>query len=408
MIKRKLRRAAKSISVAFGVMSCMLFAAIGICDSVLADEYRYDEYGTLSFAGYDYITARGIGEESQAISGENGKRQLMLFEAIPIKEVTASSVEPPMLAVGGEPFGIKLEAGGAVVVGFYDIDGACPARECGLSEGDVILSCGGEEVHTNQAFADAVMRSGGEPMELVILRNNEQKTLKLSPAFENGSYRAGAQIRDSCAGIGTVSFYDTQRCMLAGLGHAVCDSTTGEIFPCSRGEIAPVEITGIRKSEDSDPGELQGVFTNRPALGRILRNGESGIYGSISVDVASRRYLPLGFKQDIERGYASIICTLSDGIAKEYDIEIEKINLSDVGTKNMVIKITDPELIDKAGGIVQGMSGSPIIQDGKIVGAVTHVFVKDTCRGYAIFAENMYDTMLSVYNESGSALDNAA
>lgn len=403
LIERKMKTAAKSLSTTLGIISAMLFIMIGCCDARLSDEYFYDADKELRFVEYDFITSKAVGEDTPAIKHTVNQRELMLLGTIPIKTVFASSVESPMLAVGGNPFGIKLEAGGAVVVDFYDIDGRCPAQECGLIKGDVILSCGGKEVYTNQSFADIIMESKGEPMELIILRNSEKKSLRLSPLPDDGTYKAGAQIRDSCAGIGTVSFYDPEHSMLAGLGHPVCDSTTGEIFPCGKGSIAPVEITGIRKSENGDPGELQGVFTNRPSLGMILENCESGIFGTVSQIPSGHKLIPLGFKQDITCGDATILCTLGNGGVQEFEIEIEKINLSDDGTKNMVIHVTDERLSDITGGIVQGMSGSPIIQDGKLVGAVTHVFVKDTSRGYGIFAENMYSTLLSAAEENQSA-----
>lgn len=399
--KRKIAKAVRSLSVAMSVISAMLFIMIGCCDASLPDEFFYDANGGLSFGEYSFISAKSVGNDAQAISRSTEQKTLMLMDIIPIKKVCTSGTKPPMLAVGGDPFGIKLEAGGAVVVDFFDIDGRCPAKECGLETGDVILSCDGKEVHTNQAFADIIMQNGSEPLELTILRNGEQKTLCLTPLPSEGTYKAGAQIKDSCAGIGTVSFYDPELSMLAGLGHAVCDSTTGDVFPCRKGAIAPVEITGIRKSEDGDPGELQGIFTNKAPTGNILKNCDSGIYGAVSQLPGDVRLMPLGFRQDIKRGKASVLCTLGNGGVQEYEIEIEKINLTDDGTKNMVIRIADERLYSATGGIVQGMSGSPIIQDGRLIGAVTHVFVKDTSRGYAIFADSMYSTMLSVAEENG-------
>lgn len=395
----KMRRIVKTLSASAAILSAMLFIMIGCCDASLPDSYFYDIEGTLSLSSYDYISVKSQGDDTAVLSSDSCERQLMLFDIIPIKTVSASSITPPELTAGGNPFGIKLEAGGAVVVDFYELDGRCPARECGLAEGDVILSCNGTEVYTNQSFADIIMQSGGEPIELVILRNGEQKTLKLSALLHEGTYKAGAEIRDSCAGIGTVSFYDCELSMFAGLGHAVCDNITGEIFPCKKGVVAPVEITGIRKSENGNPGELQGIFTNSKAIGSIAKNCESGVYGSVSGIPSGHSCYPLGFKQDITLGSASVICTLTDGEPQQYQITIEDINLTDDGTKNMVIRITDDRLLDEAGGIVQGMSGSPIIQNGKIIGAVTHVFVKDTQRGYAIFAENMYGELLSLHDD---------
>ena len=397
----KMKKAVKTISLLTAMLSLMLFSAIAYYDGILPDSYCYEQGKGLSFESVKYITASEGGEYPVSATDKSRDVRLMLMGIFPVKTVEASSSQPPVVMSGGMPFGIKLTAGGAVVIDFFEIDGRCPAKECGLREGDIIISSGGEAVNSNQQFADTVMKSRGNPIELIISRDGERKSLHLSPVEDDGTYKAGVEVRDSSAGIGTVTFYDPVCKMFAGLGHAVCDSVTGEIFPCGRGEVAPVEITGVRKSKNGEPGELLGIFSGSSSTGTITLNCERGVYGALSISPKDSDLYPIAFKQDIKTGEAYIISTLDGEGPKEYSVTIESIDLSGDSTKNMVIRVTDEELLRKAGGIVQGMSGSPIIQDGKLVGAVTHVFVKDTRSGYATFAEDMYNQMLSCRAQEG-------
>ena len=199
------------------------------------------------------------------------------------------------------------------------------------------------------------------------------------------------------AGIGTVTFYEPNTNRFGGLGHPVCDSDTGEIIPVSSGDVADVEITKVVKGYSGSPGELHGTFKSDMSSGTIYFNNKYGIFGEMFKPVDSSGGIPMGLKQEIETGPATIYTTIDGNGPQEYDINIEKIDYKNSGTKNMTIKITDKELLEKTGGIVQGMSGSPIIQNGKLIGAVTHVFVSDPTRGYAIFCENMYESGISNY-----------
>lgn len=397
-----MRKTIKIFSSSAAAAALLILMLVSHFAASLPDSYWVESTGSLQLSSVPFISvAPSQASEAAAYSGKSEKT-LMLLGVIPIKTVTANVTEAPILLAGGDPFGIKLEAEGAVVVGINEIDGVSPAGECGIQIGDIIISAAGKEVTTNQSLADIIMDSKGNPTEIVISRGGEEKTLTLTPRLTCGTYKAGIDIRDSSAGIGTVTFYDPSSGMFAGLGHAVCDYDTGEAFPCGRGSVCGVEITGLRKSTDGDPGELQGVFTNSRAIGSIVKNCESGIYGTISRTPASARSYPLGFRQEVTKGEASIICTLDGGSEpKEYSIVIESIDLSNSGgVKDMVIRVTDEALLSQAGGIVQGMSGSPIIQNGKLVGAVTHVFVKDTCRGYAILADKMYTSLCECRSET--------
>lgn len=392
-----MRKTIKIFSSTVAAAALLILMLVSHFAASLPDSFWVESTGSFQLSSMPFISAvPSQASEAASLAPFSGKSEktLMLLGVIPIKTVTENVAEAPILLAGGDPFGIKLEAEGAVVVGINEIDGVSPAAECGIQIGDIIISAAGKDVTTNQSLADIIMDSKGDPTEIVISRGGEEKTLTLTPRLTCGTYKAGIDIRDSSAGIGTITFYDPASGMFAGLGHAVCDYDTGEAFPCGKGSVCGVEITGLRKSAPGDPGELQGVFTNSRSIGSIVKNCESGIYGSISRIPASARSYPLGFRQEVTKGEASMICTLDGGSEpKEYSIVIESIDLANSGVKDMVIRVTDEALLSQAGGIVQGMSGSPIIQNGKLVGAVTHVFVKDTCRGYAILADKMYTSL---------------
>ena len=229
-------------------------------------------------------------------------------------------------------------------------------------------------------------------MEVVLKRDNKEIETSVTPVYSESTqtYEAGMWVRDSSAGIGTITYYKADGTSFAGLGHPVCDVDTGEIVPISSGEVASVNINGVKSGVSGSPGELIGSFISTDAIGEISLNNAYGIFGTMNNKTSLNDAIPMAFKQDISLGKATILTTIDGTSPKEYSIEIEKIDYnSNESSKNMVIHITDEELLSKTGGIVQGMSGSPIIQNGKLIGAVTHVFVNDPTKGYGIFCENM-------------------
>ncbi len=297
---------------------------------------------------------------------------------------------------GGMPFGVRFFTRGVLVVGVTDVVGengtTSPAREAGIEQKDVIIKIDGKEINTAEQVTALVENSGGKPLELVILRNGNEMTLTLTPkpSKPDGIYRAGLWIRDSTAGIGTVTMLDTKSGRFWGLGHGICDVETGELLPLLRANVSGVTISGIEKGKKGAPGELKGYFGNA-AAGKLWCNTNAGVSGeltSLKID-PPQKAMHLARASEVHEGDAYIYCTLDDNTVKKYEIKIQKIRDKDESGKNFVIKITDPVLIEKTGGIVQGMSGSPIIQNGKIVGAVTHVLVGDPTCGYGIFIENM-------------------
>ena len=328
-----------------------------------------------------------------SIAGQSYKANLKMLGIFPIKEVNVEIVKQNMVVPCGTSFGIKMYTQGVVIVGTSLVDGINPSKNAGIKEGDIILSIDKKMVNSNEDVANIIEQSAGKALTLSMKRKNESFETELIPILSKTDqiYKAGIWVRDSSAGIGTMTFYDPQSGAFGGLGHGICDVDTGEIMPLMSGEIVPVTITGIVKGADGAPGEIKGYFRQEISIGTLLLNNETGVFGKISTaPVKNIEALPVAMKQQVKTGYAQIITTLTENKVEYFDIEIEKVNYNENSpTRNMIIKITDKKLLDQTGGIIQGMSGSPIIQNGNIVGAVTHVFINDSKRGYGIFAENM-------------------
>ena len=336
--------------------------------------------------------------------------ELRLLGIIPIKTVNIQEIEEPYLIPCGTPFGIKLLTDGVIAVelsSFETDSGICsPALDAGIKTGDIIKTINGKKILSNDDIAGIIEDSGGETVSVDLVRNSKEFTIKVMPelCMADGSYRIGMWVRDSSAGIGTLTFYDPRTKCFAGLGHPVCDVDTGCIMPLYKGEVAEVTINDIKKGKSGIPGELVGSFSAGGAIGTLDANCENGLYGTLNGFESELEPVQLGMRQEVETGKAFIYTTIDGKQPQKYDIVIEKIDrqASENG-KNMIIKVTDKELLEKTGGIVQGMSGSPIIQDGKLVGAVTHVFVNNPAKGYAIFADTMYDSSLDLINAKPAA-----
>ncbi len=313
------------------------------------------------------------------------------FGNIPIKTAKTVVKERQNVILCGTPFGIKIKSDGVMVVQTAE---KSPAKDAGIREGDVIISVNGENVRTNSDISRAVQLCS-DSTSVVLERDDREMCFEFTPKREDGCLKIGVFVRDSAAGVGTLTFIDPKTKTFGGLGHSVSDVTTGETIPLGSGEITRAEIFGIVKGKSGSAGELCGLIFPGSETGKLTKNTESGVFGDYSGEISGDIY-PAAFKQEVKAGPAQILTTIDTNAPKAYSIEIERINLLDLeGSKSMVIKITDPELLEKTGGIVRGMSGSPIIQDGKFAGAVTHVLVNDPTRGYAVFAENMLSEALS-------------
>ena len=398
------------------ISGCVAFVCVGILGAILywmyqlPDSFQVEE-GTALYVDKN-ITISGNLQNDKAVSqsldagvGDTYPLTLHWLGMFPIKDVTVSVVEKGSVVLGGIPFGIKLYADGVMVVSLSEVDtvsgNSCPAKNAGVKVGDQILSIDGTTVYTNEDVADAVKRSAGKKMTFHIRRDNIEFDIAFcaQKSIQENCYKAGLWVRDSSAGIGTVTFYDPSANVLAGLGHAVCDVDTGNVIPISSGEIVPARIYGVTKSEVGTPGELRGGFENG-TFGPLLTNCDRGVYAGLDARTMLGQRLPIMLKQEVRTGDARIYTTVSGTKPKWYDIKITQIRYRDTtGTRSMIVEITDPDLLSVTGGIVQGMSGTPIVQNGKLVGAITHVFVNDPTKGYAIFAENMLETAQSVAEE---------
>ncbi len=391
-------------ATALGTAVMCIMGLVGFYSSQLPDFYYVPSGEELSVNTAFTISSKPADTKIQAVntSEENdvkklnsqskiGGSTLMLFDSIPIKEVKTQEVERPMLVPCGQPFGIKLMTDGVMVVRLEELEGECPATSCGIQVGDIITSVNGESVSTNKKIGELIADSEGNPCEIEYKHGGELKCATLTPIYSEGSYKAGMWVRDSSAGIGTLTFYNPSDGTFGGLGHPICDADTNQPLPLSHGTVGDVKITGNTVSIKGAPGQLLGEFTSSASIGDILSNSDSGVFGTLNVCPSESEAIPLGFSQEVHVGKATIYTTIEGNEPKEYEISIEKVDLSDNATHDLIVKITDEELLEKTGGIVQGMSGSPIIQDGKLVGAVTHVFVDDPTEGYGIFAEEMYD-----------------
>ncbi len=309
---------------------------------------------------------------------------------VPANKETTAEVIP-----GGMPFGVKMYTGGPVAEDFAEIeDGSvkcCPAREAGIKKGDLITGVNGEPVRSAEEVVKAISSSDGDA-EISIERDGEETSVKVSPIRgRDGIKRIGLLIKDCTAGIGTVTFIIPETGEFMGLGHGICDSDTGKLIPLKRGIVTDVRISGAQKGKTGDPGELKGAFENK-SIGIIKKNTDSGVVGYFNSDKfdpsGSEERITVGSKSDLKEGDAFILTTVGPGEARKYSVKIENVPERDEA-KNFELRITDPDLINATGGIVQGMSGSPIIQNEKLVGAVTHVMINDPVRGYGIMIGEM-------------------
>lgn len=310
-------------------------------------------------------------------------------------EVSAREISPDVkLIPGGMPFGIKLYTKGVPVVGLTEVNTGTKseriAGDAGIRVGDVITGIDGTEVNTVSEVSKAVEASAGKPLVFTVERDGEKLDFTVAPkrSVDDGVYKAGLWIRDSTSGVGTVTYIDPADNSFAGLGHGINDVDTSLLLPMSRANVLEVRILGARKGKSGEPGELNGSF--EPKLtGTLSANTPYGVFGRFDVmpDGAGKA-LPIALRDDVKTGECQIISTVGD--TKEiYSARIVKKNRNDSMQKNFIIEVTDERLLDATGGIVRGMSGSPVIQDGRLVGAVTHVMINEPRRGYGIYIENM-------------------
>jgi stage IV sporulation protein B len=341
---------------------------------------------------------------------KNSKRFLLCLLALTLLCVStllpvgAADISPGIstkeLIPGGIPFGVKFTTDGVLIVGFCDIDreGSAhnPAREAGLKLRDILTHINDEAITSAADLTDKINACHGAALTVRYTRGGKSETTSLTPMADPSGqgYKTGLYVRDSGAGISTVTFFVPGNNAFAGLGHGICDTDTGELMPLHRGNVTEVTISGINRGVAGSPGELRGYF-GTGKCGTLLGNTACGVYGlytALPEGLPTQPY-PVGTRRELHEGDASVLCTLSSNERRSYDVRICAIDRDAKGSKCFTVQITDPALLEETGGIVQGMSGSPIIQDGKLVGAVTHVLINNPAVGYGIFVENMLSQM---------------
>ena len=376
---RKLIRLIASLS--FGVCTA-IFALVGTSYYMFPDEIP--------------VVSSSVSNENGIYTVENNDNRTATIKVfgIPVKTATMTQVNRSYVVVSGDVFGIRLYSDGIVIVGSGPVttndSSVNPALSSGLKVGDVIKAINGHRVTRNSDLSEAVEGCKGKPIELLVERGDERKVVIFTPALsaEDNKYKAGLWIRDSTAGIGTMTYFDPEKLTFAGLGHGICDVDTGEIMPLFGGDAVHAQIIDVYKGSKSETGELCGTFEDE-IIGPLVKNTDYGIFGSITGDQIEGIKMPVAMKYEVKIGKAEIISKVDGNSPKRYEIEITRLYFNADGSKNMAITVTDQELLAKTGGIIQGMSGSPILQNGMLVGAVTHVLVDNPSKGYGIFAETM-------------------
>ena len=314
-------------------------------------------------------------------------RAIFAFAAALLMTVTAGAQVPNALVPVGSAIGIQLQSRGVLVVGFEE--GVSSAEKAGIRKGDQILRVDGEDVKTVEELRDAVERGQGCALCIQLQRMGRDVRLQVLPTRTADGYRLGLYARDRVAGVGTVTFYDPESGEFGALGHAVNEPTTGALLQIRSGQVMRASVVQVKKSHAGEPGALKGAFDPAQTVGEIRRNTEQGVFGSLDGQPFVGTALPVASSDEIRTGEATILSNVDGTNVCAYSVQIRKLLPADPHCRNLLLEVTDPVLLEKTGGIVQGMSGSPILQNGKLVGAVTHVLVDKPTTGYGIFIENM-------------------
>ncbi len=322
-----------------------------------------------------------------------------MYGMLPIKTIEVTRIKPEYVELSGQPVGIMLYSDGLVVAGLGSVDTACgsvnPGEQCGLRPGDIIKKINGTRPESTQQMLETVEKSGGRAIQLTVTHSDSTtESLTLQPVFSNtdSAWRAGIWIKETSSGLGMLTFVTLDSDTFGGLGHAICDAETGDCVQMYSGDLMSAELTGVIPGAKGLPGELIGNLGSE-RLGTVSINSELGVFGHYMADSKGMKLTRVAMKQELREGPAQILTTLPGDSAPDlYQATIEQINYDpSAPTRNMIIRVNDRRVLERTGGIVQGMSGSPIIQNGELVGAVTHVLVHDPSKGYAIFAENMLE-----------------
>lgn len=354
-------------------------------------------------------TIETASNNSEKVAEKSGRATLevSLFDKIFLKEVDVDILPKSTVIPVGSMAGVKLYTSGVLVVGMSEIEGIDnkkyrPYENTGIEEGDTIIQIDDKEILSTEELIETINGSKGSILDIKYIHDEETKQCNMVPVeTDENEYKIGLWVRDSAAGVGTVTFYEPETKSFGALGHGITDIDTEELINISSGEFITTRILNITKGESGNPGKIQGTVNEQKNIGTISKNSKFGIYGKVdnvsNLGLNASKEMEVALREEIKTGKAKILCTLDAQGPKEYEIEIEKIYTeNNYDNKSMKIKVTDPKLIEKTGGIIQGMSGSPIIQNGKFIGAVTHVLVNNPLSGYAVFGDIMLKQLKEV------------
>ncbi len=338
--------------------------------------------------------------ETSSSSGYKQNYEVNLFDNIKLKNVDVNIIPKTKVIPVGSIAGVKLYTNGVLVVGMSEIEGKDnkkykPYENTGISEGDTIIKIDDMQINSTDDLVNSVNKSNGQNIKINYIHNEESKECSITPIeTSKKEYKIGLWVRDSAAGVGTVTFYEPETKTFGALGHGITDIDTNELINIASGEFITTKILNIAKGESGNPGKIQGTIDNQTKIGTISKNTKFGIYGKVdnlsTLQLDKNNEMEVALREEVEPGKAYILCSLDNTTPQKYEIEIEKVfRDNNYDNKSMQIKVTDLRLIEKTGGIIQGMSGSPIIQNNKFVGAVTHVLVNNPQEGYGVFADIM-------------------
>ncbi len=363
---------------------------------------------TLEVSTKDIDTTQN-GEIIQASSGSYANQEesinvgINLF-GIKVKEVSVNVIDDVEVVPLGGLIGMKLYTNGVLVVGMSEIYGENnqvykPYENSGIKEGDTITKINGENIVSTDDMTECINASKGKEINITYIHNNKTLETKITPVeTDKNNYKVGLWVRDTAAGVGTATFYDKNTGNVAMLGHGILDVDTEELIDISDGKVTNTSVVSIIKGENGKTGRIQGIVEGEKEIGTISKNTYYGVYGKLyNVNELKRNTsnsVKIALRNEIKTGEATLMCALDNREVKEYTVEIQKIYLNNnSNNKSMLLKVTDKELLEKTGGIIQGMSGSPILQDGKLIGALTHVLVQNPTQGYAVFSDIMVKQM---------------
>lgn len=332
---------------------------------------------------------------------ESGKinLKLSLFNLFSLKNIQVDVIPNTKVIPIGSTIGMKLYTDGVLVVGMSEINGKKPYENSGIKEGDRIVQIDQDQIENTDDLINAVDKCDGNKISVKYIRDEKTVTTSITPVKNNeNKYKIGLWVRDAAAGVGTLTFYEPDSNMFATLGHGIIDIDTSELIKIANGELVTTNIVSITKGRRGAPGEIRGTIESGHTIGKISKNTSFGVFGTLEktpyINISEQKAIDVALREEIKTGKAQIICELENGKKEHFDIEIQKVFVNNnKDNKSMLIKVTDQKLIEKTGGIIQGMSGAPIIQNGKFVGAVTHVLVNDSTMGYGVFADIMLKQM---------------